>query len=339
MTPHRYWPVAALAMDPRLTADLLGEKQWRRLNGIVQVPDRSPILDFHANALHHLGLVEVLLTGWGCPRVDGRTLHLMPRLRLIAHTGSSVKPIVTDELWHRGILVSSAAAANAIPVAEFALAAILFANKGVFRSREETRRLRGFKSHPWVAPGSDGNLGAVVGIVGFSRTGRRLVQLLASFDLDVLVYDPIAKPAEIAALGARQASLQELFDQAGVVSLHAPSLPETHGLVSGSMLARLRDGATIINTARGDLIDQDALERELVSGRLFAVLDVTRPEPPPASSPLYELSNVFLTPHMAGAAGRETKRLADLAIDEISRFIAGEPLAHQVTPQMLQSIG
>ena len=332
--------LAALAIRPDVAEDMFGVPQRMRLEAVAEVPCWAPIVDFQSMAdKDRLRSVTVLLSGWGCPRLDEGMLNLMPNLKLVAHTGSSVKPIVSGQLWARGVRVISAAAANAVPVAEFALAAILFANKGVFQAREASRSKRFFPVHPWIATGSKGNLGATVGIVAFSRTGRQLARLLRAFDVKVLVYDPIASPAEIEGYGARAASLEEMFEKADVVSIHAPSLPQTRGMVSASLLARLRDGATIINTARGDIVDQHALERELESGRLCAVLDVTEPEPPEESSALFDLPNVFLTPHLAGAAGLETRRLADLAIEEVSRFVGGQPLAHEVTAEMLETIG
>jgi phosphoglycerate dehydrogenase-like enzyme len=101
-------------------------------------------------------------------------------------------------------------------------------------------------------------------------------------------------------------------------------------MIGAAQLSRMRDGAVLVNTARGSLVDHDALEGELVSGRLSAVLDVTDPEPLPKSSPLYELPNVFLTPHVSGAAGTEIARLSELAIDEIERWANDDPLLHEV---------
>jgi phosphoglycerate dehydrogenase-like enzyme len=328
-------------MGAHFVEDMFGPEQWHRLEELTELPSRRPLQDFRGGGGGGGALadVEILVTGWGCPQLDREALAGLPRLGLVVHTGSSVKPIVSDALWKRCVQVSSAASANAVPVAEYALAVILLANKGVFRAREDARERRRFEPHPWVARGARGNLAGTVGIVGFSRTGRRLVELLQPFDLDILVHDPVAAPSEVTASGAKPVSLESLFELADTVSIHAPWLPETKGMISSSLLARLRNGATVVNTARGALIDEKSLLTELRSGRLNAVLDVTDPEPPAEDSPLYSLPNVFLTPHMAGAAGHETRRLADHAIDEIRRFVVGEPLAHRVTPELLKTIG
>jgi phosphoglycerate dehydrogenase-like enzyme len=211
-------------------------------------------------------------------------------------------------------------------VAEFALAASLFANKDVFRMHERYQRRRS----SLFSPLDVGNRGKVVGLVGASRVGRKLIELLAPFELEVIVYDPYLDREGAQALGVELVGLDELLARSDVVSLHAPPLFETIHMIGSAELARMRDGATLVNTARGSLVDPDALAAELQSGRLNGVLDVTDPEPLPEDSPLFELPNVFLTPHVSGAAGNEMVRLAELAVDEIERWARGEPLQHEV---------
>jgi phosphoglycerate dehydrogenase-like enzyme len=116
-----------------------------------------------------------------------------------------------------------------------------------------------------------------------------------------------------------------------VLTLHVPALPATRHLIGAKELALLRDGATVINTARGSVIDTAALESECVSGRLDAILDVTEPEPLPADSPLYDLPNVMITPHIAGSLGSETRRMSESALDELERYLSGLPPRAPVT--------
>lgn len=331
-------PTAALAMAPLLTADLLGEAQRDRLAGLCDVPDPEPLTrldDERAGAL--LPRVEVLLTGWGCPPLDAAALARAPALRGVFHAAGTVRPIVTDAVWERGLLVCSAAAANAVPVAEFTLAAILFANKRVFQLQRRYRERRGWGLWSRELPGL-GNLDKRVGIVGASRIGRRVIELLRPFDFEVALHDPYVDPAGAAALGVAPMELDALLAWADVVSLHAPLLPDTRGMLDARRLALLSDGATLVNTARGALVDPQALEKELVSGRIAAVIDTSEPEVLPADSPLYELENVFLTPHVAGAQGTETRRMADLALDEIERYARGEPLQHGVRREDMERI-
>ena len=129
--------------------------------------------------------------------------------------------------------------------------------------------------------------------------------------------------------------LPELLRRSDIVSLHAPALPETHHLIGAEQLALMPDGATLVNTARGALVDTAALEREALTGRLSAILDVTDPEPLPATSVLHDLPNVMLTPHIAGSLGSEARRMSDHALDELARLVAGEPVRSPVTREQL----
>ncbi|MFC3321329.1 hydroxyacid dehydrogenase [Mesorhizobium cantuariense] len=333
-------PTLSIALNPELAPDLISTEHLLRLANSCEVLSSEPLTGLSSpDEQQRLAASDILLTGWGAPRLDAAVLAAAPRLRLIAHAASSVKAFVAPEAWDLGITVVSAAAANAVPVAEFALAAILLANKGVFVAQARFARERAFWLPQWMAPGEPGNLGATIGIVGASRTGRKLLELLKPFNLEALVYDPFLTNEEAHGLGAAKVSLAELLRRSRSVCVQAPALPETFHMIGREELRLMPDGATLINTARGTLVDHAALEAELLSGRLNAVLDVTDPEPLPAQSPLYDLPNVFLTPHVAGAVGDETRRMTYLVIEEIERFVAGQPLHHAVTRQMLASIG
>ncbi|RDJ20322.1 hydroxyacid dehydrogenase [Bosea caraganae] len=332
-------PNLVFAMNPDVTSDLMTLALLTRLAESCTILSEAPLRDYSSAAARAmLAEAAILFTGWGAPRLDAAALAAAPGLRLIAHAGSAVKPIAAPDIWQAGIVVTCAAAANAVPVAEYALAAILLANKRAFSVRERFHRERKLWQPQWLTPGEPGNYGAVVGIVGASRVGRRLLALLKPFDLQVLVSDPFFLEEEAVALGVEKCDLLALMASADVVSLHAPSLPETVGMIGHAELAAMRDGATLINTARGTLVDHAALADELISGRLNAVLDVTEPEPLPPDSRLFDLPNVVLTPHIAGAAGYETRRMAELLVEEIERFVAGKPLQHEVTAAMLARI-
>ncbi|MCX4626030.1 hydroxyacid dehydrogenase [Streptomyces sp. NBC_01443] len=312
-------------MSPGTRAAVLS---GRMLPALVRVADVDADLlltgfDHDEPELHRrLAEAEVLFTGWGCPPLDAGALDRMPRLRAVVHAAGSVKHHVTEACWERGLLVSSAAAANAVPVAEYTLAAILFANKRVLESAHAYRAARGpidlLRRYPAV-----GNYHRTVGIVGASLIGRRVMELLRPFDLRVLVHDPYADPAELAALGGECCALDELLRRSDVVSLHAPAVPQTRHLLDAARLALMPDGATLVNTARGSLVDTVALTEELVAGRLHAVLDHTEPEVLPTGSPLYNLPNVLLTPHVAGSLGGELDRLAAMAVEELERYAMG----------------
>ncbi|MFJ9695636.1 hydroxyacid dehydrogenase [Kitasatospora sp. NPDC101183] len=326
-------PRALLAMDPAVSARLLDAGALARLTALADLDPALVVDDFAApEARAALEQAEVVITGWGCPPLDEAVLDAAPRLRAVIHAAGSVKHHVTDACWERGLQVTSAAWANALPVAEYTVAAVLFANKRVLALREEYRRRRA--PHDWLGghPAA-GNYRRTVGVVGASRIGRRVLELLRPYDLRLLLHDPYLEPGEAERLGASAVGLDELCAASDVVTVHAPELPETRHLVDGRRLALMRDGATLVNTSRGSLIDQEALTAELVSGRLDAVLDVTVPEVLPADSPLYDLPNVLLTPHVAGSLAGELHRLADAAADELDRYARGLPFAHAVSPE------
>lgn len=326
-------------MAPALTPGLFSPALCARLVALAELPDPEPLQRFDdERAERLLARVEVLLTGWGCPRIDAAVLARAPRLYAILHAAGTVKGHVDEAAWERGVRVSSAAAANAVPVAEYTVAAILLASKRAFRLQRLYREVRALRLWPREVPEPLGSLGRTVGIVGASRIGRLVLERLRPFDFARLVHDPFLAPDEARALGAEPLGLDELLARSDVVSLHAPLLPETRGLLDRRRLALLRDGAVLVNTARGGLVDAAALADELVSGRLDAVLDVTDPEVLPADSPLYDLPNVFLTPHVAGAMGAETQRLAALALDELERLVRGEPLRHEVRREDLAHV-
>ncbi|MBO3748426.1 hydroxyacid dehydrogenase [Streptosporangiaceae bacterium NEAU-GS5] len=295
----------------------------------------APLTEFRSErARERLGRARVLVTGWGCPPLDEPALAAAPLLEAVVHAAGSVKGHVGPAVFARGIQVSSAAAANAIPVAEYTLAVILLANKGVPALAREYRARRGDLGLP-RRDLDVGNHGRTVGVVGASRVGRRVLELLRPFDLRPLLADPYVPVETAGALGALLVDLDELFAMSDVVTLHAPATPETRHMVDARRLRLMRDGATLVNTARGALVDQDALLAELVTGRLSAVLDVTEPEITPAGSPLWDLPNVILTPHVAGALGDELPRLGVAAMEEVRRALAGEPLRDRVDPAAL----
>lgn len=320
-------PTTLIAMDASVARRLLTAPVRRRFAQVAEVD-----LDLVAEDFTGLDLreVEVLYTSWGCPPLTAEVLRRAPKLRAVVHAAGSVKGHVTEACWQRGIVVSSAAAANAEPVAEYTLAAILFANKRVLDIARIYRDERTAADWDRRFPGF-GNYRRTIGVVGASRIGRRVIELLRPFAMDVLVSDPYLTQD----LGVAQVELDELVERSDVISLHAPSLPETRHLIDARRLALMRDGATLINTARGALVDQGALVAEVTSGRLHAVIDVTEPEVLPAGSPLYDLPNVLLTPHIAGSLGGELSRMADLALDELVRYARGLPFEHGIEAEAL----
>ncbi|WP_405058911.1 hydroxyacid dehydrogenase [Kribbella sp. NBC_01505] len=322
-----------LAMNEASRERVLVPHVRARLDAVAKVLPVGPGTSFLDDPaiVAALADVDVLLTGWGCPRISPEVLEAAPKLQAILHAAGSVKAIIDPTAFDRGIQVSSAAFANALPVAEFTVAAIVLSGKRAFRLAAQYRIERR-KADPHGMPGS---YGTTVGLLGASRIARLVAERLKTYDLEVLISDPYLNADEAAGLGAELVSNDDLFRRSDILSVHAPLLPETVGLVDAHLLGLLKDGSVLINTARGKIIDAAALEAECVSGRIDAVLDVTDPEPLPAESPLLDLPNVFITPHVAGAVGNEIARLGELAVSELEHLTAGRPLQHAISPTEL----
>ncbi|NIK61663.1 hydroxyacid dehydrogenase [Kribbella shirazensis] len=305
-----------------------------RVRALVDLPDRTWTDELDSpRSRAELASAEVLITSWGVPRLTADRLAVAQRLKAVFHAAGSVRPFADDALWARDIVITSGADANAVPVAEYTLAAIIFAGKKApFLAADAGTAYRGWSHLDGF--GDLSNFRRTIGIVGFSRIGRRVVELLRTLDEPtVLVSDPYADPAEVAAAGAELVDLADLLPRVDVLSLHAPELASTHHMIGGAELAKLPDHATVVNTARGSLVDSAALAAECRSGRLYAILDVTDPEPLPADSPLRAAPNLMITPHIAGSLGTEVHRLTDHALDELTRWLAGAPLRARITAE------
>lgn len=324
---------AVLAMPAELPRLLFDAAQRKRLMALADIDPSSTVTDWAAATEEDLAGAEVVITGWGSPQIDAQALARMPRLRSIVHTAGTVRFVVSEAVWERGdVVVTSSTEANAVPVAEFTLAQILLAGKRSLALESRYRAVRDVRPAQAAVTGT-GNYGSVVGLIGASRIGRLVAELLRPFDIEVLISDPYVDAPEIAALGGTKVELPELFSRSDVVSLHAPDLRSTQGLVSAELLALMREGTTFLNTARPALVDEEALRAELVSGRLSAVLDVH--DQLPADDPLWDLETVSITPHLAGSQGNELHRMGEHALEEIRRLAAGEPARFPVDPALL----
>ena len=336
------WPVrphVTLLMADGVFRDQFGPEERARLRELAHVPGVMQYDNWTDPAAREvLADSDVVISSWGCPELSADFLEAAPRLRAVFHAAGTVRHMVTDALWERNILVTTSADVNAVPVAEFTLAAIVMAGKKApfLAAAARTGRTdwRGFRT----AFGPMTNLCRTIGIIGFSKVGRRVVAGLQSLRMSALVYDPHVEPDAIRAAGAEPADLEEVLRRSDVVSVHAPELPSTRHMLGAEQLALIGDRATVINTARGSLIDTAALERECASGRLNAMLDVTDPEPLPAGSVLYDLPNAMITPHVAGSLGNEVVQMATSALTELERYTQGLPPLAPVTRKALEDM-
>jgi len=277
-----------------------------------------------------LSEADVIFSGWGCPVFDRRLLSAAGKLKVVFYGAGSVRYLVSEEFWQRDIQITSAYAANAVPVAEFTLAHILLGLKSAWQHAMIYRRERTYVRLP-VA----GGYGGTVGLVSLGMIGRLVAERLSTFDLNVLAYDPYVSSHT----GVTMVSLEELFQRADVVSVHTPLLNQTEGLLTGQLFSSMKPYATFINTSRGAVVREAELVRVLAQRPdLTAVLDVTSPEPPTPDSPLFTLPNVVLTPHIAGSMDAECRRMGEYMLAELHRYLAGELLEYRLTPQKLATM-
>lgn len=282
----------------------------------------------------HLGDLEVIFSTWGMPALTPEQLKMLPSLRAVFYAAGSVQGFARP-LLERGVQVVSAWAANAVPVAEFALAQILMAGKGYFRN---TREYHAGQNNKGAYHGK-GNFGETVALLGCGQIGRALVGLLQPFQLRIVVYDPFLGSADAERLGVALVSLEEAFALGSVVSNHLANLPETVGMLNGTLFERMRPNATFINTGRGATVAEAEMIRVLQARPdLTALLDVTYPEPPASGALLYSLPNVQMTTHIAGSLGDEVVRMADYMLAEFRAWERGEPLRYAVTLEMLATM-
>lgn len=307
------------------------EDAIRRITDVVLDTTSQRALQEDAKKLAE---VELLFTSWGAPHLDAKALKLLPNLRGVFNAAGTIRGIVTDAFWERNIPICSAVALNAIPVAEYVFAQIILCLKHSYYFARITREKKCYADRN-ILPIRFGSYGAVIGLVSLGQIARQLLVRLQTLNVQVQVYDPFLSEASARELGVALVDLPTLFSTSDIVSLHTPLLPETEGMITGELLEHLKPGAAFINTARGAVVDEDALCKVLAKRPdIQAVLDVTHPEPPQQDSPLYTLPNVFLTPHIAGSLDRECARMGDAMAEEARRLLAGEPLKLKVTPEI-----
>ena len=230
-------PQALLVMNSGTFADQFDSTRLERLAGMVDLGDQPWTDSLDAPELAgRLEEVEILLTSWGVPQLNAERLERMPKLRAVFHCAGTVRSFVSEELWDRGITVTNGADANAIPVAEFTFASIVLAGKKAHVLANDARTYR----EDWSYIGNRGelgNIGRVIGVIGFSRIGRRVVQLVQQLqDVTCLVSDPHADPLKSRPPAAKLVTLEELLPASDVVTIHAPALPETRNMISTAEL-------------------------------------------------------------------------------------------------------
>lgn len=293
------------------------------------------------NYTEHWDMIEqadIIFSGIGAPVMDKTFLDKAPHLEAIFYAAGTMKHIFTDEeVWKRDITVTNSNYPNAIPVAEFTLAQILLSLKNSWFLARKVREEKHFTNG--IDYSIAGVYNSTVGIISYSTIGKMVVDLLKNFQVDIAMYDPFVTEEQAKEIGVQLCSLDEIFEISDVVSLHAPRLPETLDMITGEHIRSMKTNATFINTARGEIVrEQEMIEVLQERSDLTALLDVTAPEPPESDSPLYTMDNVFLTPHIAGSVGKERQRLGEYVLEELKRYLAGEPLRFEVTKELFSNM-
>lgn len=313
-----------------------GEEQLERLRSRASVyPEVISSANFADHAAH-LEDLEAIFSTWHMVALSREQIARLPRLKAVFYAAGSVKRFARPFL-ESGKLVISGWAANAQPVAEFTFAEIILSLKRAWTSMRSIRTVRGPQG--FVRDECPGAYGSKVGLIGLGMIGRLVAERLKTLEVKVMAYDPFIDEKQAGSLRVKPASLETIFRECEVVSLHAPNIPATQGMIGGSLLASMKERATFINTARGSLVREAEMIAVLQQRPdLMAILDVTEPEPPAEGSPLYQLNNVILTPHIAGSLGQECRRMADYVIEEFFALQEHQPLRYAVTLEMMENM-
>ncbi len=321
---------AILLCETDAWARVYGPDQLARLKEMVGLEPRAYVLADAPDA-------ALIFSTWGMPAPGADEIaRRFPSLRAVFYAAGSVQGFARPFL-ESGVRVFSAWHANAVPVAEYALAQILLATKGMFGAQAAMRESRARAAA--IAAAHPGMYDVKIGLLGCGAIGRLVADRLRAFACQVLIYDPYVGDDVITGLGARRATMKEIFEDCDVVSNHLPNLPSTQGIIRRAHFFSMRDHATFINTGRGAQLDESDLADMLhEKPGVTALLDVLRDEAHADQSPLHFLPNCFLTPHIAGSMGNEVRRMAEYMTDACAQFLAGKYPAHEVTLSMLETM-
>ena len=282
--------------------------------------------------------VDFLFSTWGMPKMTEEDIKkIFPKVQCVFYGAGSVQAFARPYL-NCGIKIFSAWGANAVPVAEYCLGQILLANTGYFHTFGAMSSGKPMDAHS-IKFKFPGNYDVPVGIIGVGMIGELTIKLLKQFKIDIWAYSRSLTEEKAAKLGVRKSTIEEIFANCQVVSNHLANLPATVGMLKKEHFASMIPYATFINTGRGaQIVEEDMIEVLKERPDLFAVLDVTHPEPPVEGSPLYELPNVIITPHIAGSLGNEVHRMAEYMANEFKHYINNEPCEYEVSMEMLEKM-
>lgn len=269
--------------------------------------------------------VDMIVTGWGSPILDEEVMNHAHKLKMVAHTGGSVRPYVSDAVYEKGITVISGNEVFAQSVAESVIAYSLASLRDIPRYAGD------LKKGIWpTGYYNKGLLDRSVGIVGYGMISKMVVQMLKPFNVKIKVFSRHIAQEELDKHQMQKADLPEIFSTCDIVSIHSGMTKENYHLITEELLRMMPEGALLVNTARGAVIDEPALCRVLAEGKINAVLDVYEVEPLPQGHPLMELDNAILMPHMGGPTVDRRLVVVQALITDMKRYMQGEPLRCEI---------
>jgi glyoxylate reductase len=260
-----------------------------------------------------------------------------PRLKVISNYAVGFDNIDVEAASNRGIPVGNTPGALTDTTADFAFTLLMTAARRVVEGDLYTREGKWKSWEPTLLLGQDVS-GATLGIIGFGRIGKGMARRAQGFAMRVLYFDPLCQDDPYARkIGAKSVELDTLLAQSDYVSVHAPLNDDTYHLIGAKALSRMKSTAILINTARGPVVDTDALYHALKEGRICcAAIDVTEPEPIPSEHPLLTLNNVVVTPHIASATVAARGKMAQMAAENLLAGLRGEHLPHCANPEVYE---
>jgi D-3-phosphoglycerate dehydrogenase len=302
--------------DPRLRTELEA-----LVGQVTYNPTGKPLTS--AEVAHLLPGMDGYIAGLDA--IDAAALQAADRLKVISRYGVGVDNVDLNAARRRGIIVTNTPGANSVSVAELALGLMLALARQIPEAVEAVHQGK------WPRYAGLSLEGKTVGLLGLGAIGRQLARRLAGFDCRVLAHDPLVDAQTAEQLGVELTGMDEILRQADFVSLHLPLLPETRGLVNDAFLANMKSGAYLVNTARGEIVDEAALLRALQSGHLKgAGLDAFAVEPPDAANPLLRLAQVVATPHLGAMTDGATSNMGWMALRDCLAVLRNEEPAHKL---------
>ncbi len=313
---------------------IFSEKALKRLEKIGEVV-RNPGTASDENVKKTIEGADIAITSWGNTTLHADILDAAPNLRLIVHAAGSIKPIVCDAVWERGIRITGSPKPLGIGVAETALGFTISAAKNYYNLNASLHNGGWGEGKENIRELYD----LTVGVIGAGWAGGHYLRLMQNFDVETLLYDPYCSKEKAAVLHTTLADLETVLRKSDIISIHAPSIPETNDMFNKDTLAMMKKDAILINTARGSIINEADLYAHMKAGNLkYACIDVFNPEPPAVDNPLRTLPNVIMTPHLAGLAANGKLRIGMHAAEEIEKFLAGEKMDCEATRAMLATM-